>query len=208
MIIRYLDVTNGQKNVRDFAYRDWQIESALKCGTDIAQNENDIRTRLKEKLLAQFADSCLHEQSDGKRVVFIFAEGIQNMLKETLMHRDYTRLSFLQKLPISEEIFKKKVNFFGCFSSDYQDQYNYVPRSNQMLNSAILYGSKMHNEDKHSQSCLTIAHLLSRNCEKRTNEESVPDYEFPADNLICPSNEWDSSRLVHYIIWSMVPASA
>ena len=70
----------------------------------------------------------------------------------------------------------------------------------------------MHNEVKHSQSCLMIAHLLSCNCEKRTIEESVPDYEFPADNLICPSNERDSSRLVHYIIWSMVrsmkPASA
>ena len=34
------------------------------------------------------------------------------------------RLFFLQKLPISEEIFNmKKVKFPGCFSSDYQDQY-------------------------------------------------------------------------------------
>ena len=55
----------------------------------------------------------------------------------------------------------------------------------------------MHNEVKYSQPCLTIAQLLSRNCKKRIKEKSVPDYEFHADNLVCPSNERDSSRLVH-----------
>ena len=86
----------------------------------------------------------------------------------------------------------------------------------KILNSAILYGSSMHNEVKNSQPCLTIAQLLSRN-KKRIKEESVPDYEFNADNLVCPSNETDSSRLVHWIttphqkqsmVRSMEPASA
>ena len=55
----------------------------------------------------------------------------------------------------------------------------------------------MHNEVQHSQPCLTIAQLLSRNCKKRIKEKSVPDYEFNADNLVCPFNERDSSRLAH-----------
>ena len=57
----------------------------------------------------------------------------------------------------------------------------------------------MHNEVKHSQPCPTIAQLLSCNCKKRLKQESVPDYEFHADNLICPSNKRDFSRLVHQI---------
>ena len=68
----------------------------------------------------------LHEQPDGKRVVCIFTEGIQNMLTETLCTYAITkkRLFFLQNLPISaQEIFNKTVKFHGSFFSDCQDQY-------------------------------------------------------------------------------------
>ena len=77
-------------------------------------------------MLAQFADSGWHEQSDGRRVVFIFAEGFTNMLKETLIHRDYNQEAFLfEKVSniCKEEIFNKQVKFTGYFSSDSQDQY-------------------------------------------------------------------------------------
>ena len=63
----------------------------------------------------------------------------------------------------------------------------------------------MNNEVKHSQSCLTITQILSLNCKKRIKEESVPDYEFHADNLVCPSNEGDSSRLVQNTIFGSQP---
>ena len=39
--------------------------------------------------MAQVVDSGLYQQSDGKWVFFILAEGIQNMLNKTLIHRDY-----------------------------------------------------------------------------------------------------------------------
>ena len=45
------------------------------------QNVNVIRIHLRERMLAQFAVSGLHEQPDGKRVVFIFTEGFPKMLK-------------------------------------------------------------------------------------------------------------------------------
>ena len=59
----------------------------------------------------------------------------------------------------------------------------------------------MNNEVSHSQSCLTIKQLLSLNCKKRIKEKSVYDYEFHADNLVCPSSERDSSRLVQNTIF-------
>ena len=64
----------------------------------------------------------------------------------------------------------KKVTIPSCFSSD--SRIIYVSRSNQIFNSVILYGSNMHNEVKHSQTCPTIAQLLSPNCKKRIKEES------------------------------------
>ena len=63
----------------------------------------------------------------------------------------------------------------------------------------------MHNEVNHSQSCPTIAKLLSRNCKKRIKEEAVPDYEFHADNLGFPSNERHFSRLVHLTMLITTP---
>ena len=64
-----------------------------------------------------------------------------------------------------KKILNKKVKIPGCFSSD--SRIISVSRSNQILNSVILYGSNMHNEVKPSQPCPTIAQLLWRNCEKR-----------------------------------------
>ena len=48
------------------------------------------------KLLTLFADSGLPEQRDGKMLVLIFTEGIQNMLKVRRMYRDYAEKGFLQ----------------------------------------------------------------------------------------------------------------
>ena len=38
---------------------------------------------------SHFADSNLQEQSDHRRIVLIFTEGIQIMLKKKGMHRDF-----------------------------------------------------------------------------------------------------------------------
>ena len=69
---------------------------------------NFNRKRVKEKLWAQFVDSGLQEQSDGKREVLIFTEGIQHM------SRDYEEEAFLLTKVVNickEEIFKNKFKF-------------------------------------------------------------------------------------------------
>ena len=47
------------------------------------------KTRPKEKLLHHFAQLGLQAQSDGKNTILIFPEGMQQMLKDAFLVRDY-----------------------------------------------------------------------------------------------------------------------
>ena len=116
-------------------------------------------TYFKNDILECFGGE-LQEHRVGKRVVLIFREGMQEILKERLKDRDYSEdARTLRKAAqiIRHDIFEFVApKFSGSFTADCHE--NSVPTTLKTLVSMLLYGNSIKNkEKKDTQATLSIA---------------------------------------------------
>ncbi len=115
------------------------------------------KTRLKLDLLKHFPEA--QEQCEGKTIVIIFKEGMQDMLKKALKKRDFSEdAAVLAKaaMIIRTDAFDHQCfKFDGSFSSKCQE--DSLPSSLKSLISLILNGPNIKNQDhQESQACLSL----------------------------------------------------
>lgn len=139
-------------------------------GIDISIN----KTRLKERLLTHFGDMELQEQHVGKTIILVFPEGMQQLLKDAFLVRDYDNEAFLFAKVAKicrEEIFKEaNLKFSGSFQAGCQE--NMTPNTKLLL-SMILYGPNMSGSVNDSQACLTLAQIIVHNCKQKADPKTV-----------------------------------
>ena len=86
-------------------------------------NKTINKTRLKNALLEHFKGS-LQEQTDGRNTVLVFREGISDLLKDALKHRDFSEdAEILAKAAciVRKDMFLNEgFNFRGCFPMNCQ----------------------------------------------------------------------------------------
>lgn len=128
------------------------------------------RFRLKNKLLEHFEEA--QEQSDGKKTVIVFNNGLECALKEMLKERDF--LDDIEVLAKAAKIIRKDMfchngfTFTGSFQPDCQD--TSVPASLKSLISMILNGINLKEQNiGESQPCLTICQTILFNGKKRAS---------------------------------------
>lgn len=136
---------------------------------DLGVTKTVNKTRLKKALLEHLEDA--QEQHDGKNMVFVFKEGMRNILKEALKTRDFSDdAAVLAKAAtiVRDDLFAHKgFNFSGCFQIECQQ--NSVPSSLKSLVAMILNGLNLKEQEKNeSQACLTICQTIMFNTKKRT----------------------------------------
>jgi len=132
------------------------------------------KTRLKDLLLNHFPDA--QEQYDGRNIIIIFNEAMQNMLKEALRKRDFSEDAvILAKVAaiIQNDVFNHRwFQFTGSFPLDCQE--NSVPSSLKSLVFLIFNGPNLKDQDKcESQACLTVSQTILYNMKKRPSDSAV-----------------------------------
>ncbi len=125
------------------------------------------KTRLKLDLLKHFPEA--QEQCEGKSIVIIFKEGMQDMLKKALKKRDFSEdAAVLAKaaMIIRTDAFDHQCfKFDGSFSSKCQE--DSLPSSLKSLISLILNGPNIKNQDhQESQTCLSVGQFILYNMKK------------------------------------------
>lgn len=180
--------SSSDKQGRDRAFAElvMHVESALEQGTYMfplaelhAAYEERLkefnidtsinRSRLKKELLDFFQKYEIQEQSDGKRIILIFPDGMQELLHSTTQCKsEVVQMASVAKI-IRDEMFQTecKFKFDGHFPSNCQK--DSVPYKLKLLVSMILNGPSLKNEDISidSQNCLTISQLLLFNARKK-----------------------------------------
>ena len=128
---------------------------------DVALN----RTRLKEEILDHSQKYGIQEQYDGKHVIFIFPEGISEILQnacfQSTLKSEAMQLASVAKLNRTAMFqTEKKFKFEGKFPNSCQK--DSVPYSLNLLVSMILNGPSQKNEENsiELQSCFPISQLL------------------------------------------------
>lgn len=132
------------------------------------------KTRFKDRILEHFPDA--QAQNVSKNVVIVFESGMQHLLKDSLMKRDYSEeANILAKAAsiIRKDIFDHKIDSFsGSFPDHCQEES--IPSTLKSLISMILVGKNLKHQEKKSQPCLTISQLLVFNSKKKqSNSENT-----------------------------------
>ena len=125
------------------------------------------KVRFKDRVLNYFPNA--QEQSDGKNIILVFEQGMQEMLKtsvECCNHQEDALTLMKAAKIVRNEIFSShRFNFDGSFPRGCQQQS--VPTSLIMLVNLLLKGGDVMDQDStDSQPCLTIAQLVLFNCKK------------------------------------------
>lgn len=135
-------------------------------GIEKQVNKTKLKVTLLEHLDAQ-------EQHDGKNTIFVFEEGMRNMLKDALAKRNFMDdASILAKAAsiIRKDMFKNEneATFSGTFSEKCQE--DSVPASLKSLVAMLINGTNLTDQDKcESQPCLTISQTILFNSKKKTS---------------------------------------
>ena len=127
------------------------------------------KSRLKRQLIEHFSLDC-QEQTDGKNILLIFNEGMQQILKDAMASRDFdqeavsmARLSKVIRRDISDG---KYFKFSGAFPQGCEE--HSVPTSLKSLVSMLLYGPNIKAQTvKNSRACLTICQLVLFNFKEK-----------------------------------------
>ena len=144
--------------------RDMYQNRLKDIGYDFEVNKNAF----KESILRHFEEYGLQEQSNNKNMIFVFPEGMQQLLKDAFKNRDYRSeaLLFSKVAKICRnELFQEENAFFdGSFPEDCQQKL--LPLT-KLLISMILYGPDLKGEISESQACNTTSQLLLHNAKKQ-----------------------------------------
>ncbi|MES9881369.1 MAG: hypothetical protein ABW185_10860, partial [Sedimenticola sp.] len=139
-------------------------------GLDITTN----KFRLKNEILEHFHSSGIQEQTDRKRTVLVFPEGMQEILHDAVLVRDY-KSEALEMVKVAttvrKEIFESSEQF--QFSGNFPPacQTTSVPNSLNVLVSMLLNGPNIvHQQDIFSQATSTISQLILFNSKKIMSE--------------------------------------
>jgi len=145
------------------------------------------RACFREQILSHFPEA--QTQSDGKNVLLVFDQGMQQLLKQssgaTNYEDDALILSKAAKIVRKAILESSSFEFDGSFPPNCQQ--NSVPTNLKCLVSMLLSGSGIKDQDvKESQSCLTISQAILFNLKKtgsttasrhsRKNEPPLPLY--------------------------------
>ena len=141
---------------------------------DLGVNKQVNRFRLKNKLLAHFEEA--QEQTDGRRTVIIFKNGLQSVLKDVLKERDFSDdVAILTKAAkiVRKDMFSHEgFTFSGAFQPKCQEKS--VPASLKSLVSMLLNGANLEDQDsQESQPCLTICQTILFNTKKKSSSTSL-----------------------------------
>ena len=133
-------------------------------------------TRLKRELLEHFETSAVQEQSDGKKVLLVFPEGMQEMFQCANLQSDY-KSEALQISRIASDICREMFahehfKFSGSFPRNCQSLS--VPYNLKLVIAMILDGTSS-NSSVNSQACLSIAQLIVYNSSKKKSKNSASD---------------------------------
>ncbi len=124
------------------------------------------KVRFKEKILSYFHEA--QAQSDGKNILLIFQQGMQQILKHAL-NTDYESDAMI--LAKAARIIRKDIfnshgfRFSGSFPPGCQQES--VPVNLKYLSSMLLNGLNLKDQDStDSQACLTLSQMILFNCKK------------------------------------------
>ena len=134
---------------------------------DLGIRKEINKSRFKEKILQYFPQA--QEQSDGKHIVLIFPEGMQQMLKEAMNcdhEGDAAILAKAAKIVRNEISQRTGFHFDASFPASCQEQS--VPSTLKMLVAMLLNGPDVKQQDSNdSQACLTISQTILFNFKKK-----------------------------------------
>lgn len=143
---------------------------------DLGVNKSINRFRLKNNLMTHFPES--QEQSDGRRTLLVFKEGLTNILKEAVKERDVsddTKILAKAAKILRRDIFSNSTQFRfdGSFPAGCQE--SSVPASLKSLVSMTLNGLNLKDQSNNdSQACLTVCQSILFNVKKRgSNQQQV-----------------------------------
>ena len=140
------------------------------------------KARFRDQVLKHFPHA--QEQSDGKNVILVFEQGMQEILKQALQcdfEEDALILAKAAKL-VRGDIFESNgFKFNASFPSECQK--DSVPTYLKSLVTMILVGIDLKDQSSDdSQACLTVSQTILFNCKKRTptvKSRHVLEYEPP-----------------------------
>ena len=130
-------------------------------------------TRLKHRIMnyfnSQYGENTIQEQSDGKKIVLAFTQGMKDIVREAMRHQDYDKeaVYFWKALKkLRNDMFTQKgFTFDAKFETDCQNAA--IPRPLNQIICALLYGNTTRaNNAEQVQQCLTISQLILYNCKK------------------------------------------
>lgn len=142
---------------------------------DLGVEKSINRFRLKNELMTYFPES--QEESDGRRTVLAFKEGLTNILNDAVKERDLsddTKILAKAAKILRRDIFShSQFKFDGSFPVDCQE--SSVPASLKSLISMTLNGLNLKDQEHNeAQPCLTICQSILFNAKKRgSNQKQV-----------------------------------
>ncbi len=132
-------------------------------------------TRLKHSIMnyfnSQYGEDIIQEQSEGKKIVLAFTQGMKEIIREAMRHQDYDKeaVYFSKALnKLRKDIFAQEALAFDAkFEMDCQNEA--VPSSLKQMVYTLLYGNTSStNNAEDVQQCLTISQLILYNCKKNS----------------------------------------
>ena len=177
-------IEEGQKKARAFTELVTYIESGVEEGTfcfkfadlchlfekrlkEFGIDTEVKKVRFKEKILSHFHEA--QAQSDGKNILLIFQQGMQQILKHVLNTEYESDAMILAKAAriIRKDIFHfHGFHFSGSFPPGCQQES--VPINLKYLSSMLLNGPNLKDQDStDSQDYLTLSQMILFNWKKR-----------------------------------------
>ena len=146
----------------------------ISCLKELGVEKQVNKTRLKSCLLEHFSEA--QEQHDGSHTLFIFKEGMKDMLKDALRKRDFNKdavtLSKAAKIIRNDILNHDSFKFTGSFPTGCQEKS--IPPSLKYLVAMITKGPNLKNKEKcDSQACLTIGQAIMYNTTKKTTPTTM-----------------------------------
>lgn len=136
---------------------------------DLGIRKEINKVRFKEQVLKHFPHA--QEQSDGKNVILVFEQGMQEMLKQALKcdyEEDALILAKAAKIVRGDIFDSNGFKFNASFPSECQQ--DSVPTYLKSLVTMMLVGVDLKDQSSaDSQACLTVSQTILFNCKKRAN---------------------------------------
>ncbi len=134
---------------------------------DLGISKEVNKVRFKERVLLHFPNA--QEQNDGKNVILVFDQGLQQILKKSMESDSQEDMFILMKAAriVRNDIFSfNGFNFNASFPQACQK--GSLPMTLKLLVTMLLRGADIVDQDSSdSQACLSVAQTILFNCKKK-----------------------------------------